>query len=141
MRHFETKLGKKCDCLTLASMLGIMTKSPTMLWAGRHEIPRSVTFWNTARHNPTTLTPWGCLWIKWQSARSLTAYGYPLGIIIGGALVPPQYGPKDSGPITVVASPTPKRLVIRVCKPGSEVPLAGLVDFLIALAPHSISSS
>ena len=27
-----------------------------------------------ARHNPTTPTPWGHLWITWQSARSLTAW-------------------------------------------------------------------
>ena len=34
-----------------------------------------VTFQDTARHNQTTPTPWGHLWITWQSARSLTAYG------------------------------------------------------------------
>ena len=34
MRHFETKLGKKCSCLTHALMLGIATKLPTMLQAG-----------------------------------------------------------------------------------------------------------
>ena len=37
--------------------------------------------------------------------------------------------------------PAPKCLVIEVCELGLEVLPAGLVDFLIALAPHSISSS
>ena len=35
----------------------------------------TMTFQNMARHNPTTLTPWGHLWITWWSAKSLTAYG------------------------------------------------------------------
>ena len=37
--------------------------------------------------------------------------------------------------------PPPKHLVIGVHELGLEVPLAGLVDFLVTLAPHSISSS
>ena len=38
-RCFKMKLGKKHGCLTNASMLGVPTKSPTMLQAGQHEIP------------------------------------------------------------------------------------------------------
>ena len=37
---------------------------------------------------------------------SSTSFGFPLGIIIGGVVVPPQYGPKKNVPITAVAPPT-----------------------------------
>ena len=39
MRCSETELGKKRGCLTHTLMLGIATKFPTMLWAGRCKIP------------------------------------------------------------------------------------------------------
>ena len=39
VRCSETELGKKRSCLTHALMLGIMTKLPTMSWAGQCEIP------------------------------------------------------------------------------------------------------
>ena len=39
MRHSETGLDKKHGCLTHALKLGIVTKLPTMLWAGWCEIP------------------------------------------------------------------------------------------------------
>ena len=39
MRHSEMELGKKRGCLTYASMLGIVTKLPTMSWSGQHKIP------------------------------------------------------------------------------------------------------
>ena len=42
-----------------------------------------------------------------RRGRSSTSFGFPLGIIIGGAAVPPQYGPKKKVPITAVAPPTP----------------------------------
>ena len=38
-RHSEMELGKKRGCLTHALMPGILTKLPTMLWAGQCEIP------------------------------------------------------------------------------------------------------
>ena len=74
-RHSMMGLGKECGCLTHALMLGIATKFSMVLWAEQHETPWSVSFPNIARHNPTTLTPWGHLWITWGSAGSLTAYG------------------------------------------------------------------
>ena len=36
-RHSEAELGKKQGCLTHALMLGIMTKLPTISWAGQRE--------------------------------------------------------------------------------------------------------
>ena len=38
-RHSLMGLGKKRGCLTHALMLGIVTKLPTMLWAGRCKTP------------------------------------------------------------------------------------------------------
>ena len=55
--------------------------------------------------------------------------------------MPPQYGPKENVPVTAVAPLPSEHLVIGVCELGLEVLLAGLVDFIVALAPHSISSS
>ena len=43
--------------------------------------------------------------------------------------------PKRVFPLLLLCPLPPKHLVIGVCEPGSEVPPAGLVDFLITLAP------
>ena len=63
-------------------------------------------------------------------------------VYLGSSLVgwqhPLDMVPKRVLPLLLLQPPSPKCLVIGVCELGLEVLLAGLVDFLIALAPSIV---
>ena len=66
----------------------------------------------------------------------------PMGVYLGSSSVgwqcPHDMVPKGVLPLLLQCS---KCLVIEVPELGLDIPPAGLVDFLVTLAPHSISSS